>query len=69
MFEGNFPSQLLQQNTKLSTEPGMTHWIQRLFFRKFSYPIFLKRKKKGYRLNKMYTGLVRNFCFGLDAPP
>ena len=27
MLEENFPNQLLQQNTKLSTEPGMTHWI------------------------------------------
>ena len=27
MSEENFPIQKLQQDTKLSTEPGMTHWI------------------------------------------
>ena len=27
MFEADFPNQLLQQDTKLATEPGMTHWI------------------------------------------
>ena len=27
MSKENFPSQKLQQDTKLSTEPSMTHWI------------------------------------------
>jgi len=27
MSEENFPNQKLQQDTKLFTEPGMTHWI------------------------------------------
>ena len=27
MSKVDFPNQLLQQDTKLATEPGMTHWI------------------------------------------
>ena len=31
MSELNFPNQKLQQYTKLSTEPGMTHWVPKIW--------------------------------------